>query len=205
MGGDLGSFVRCAHPACLLRPTTGWFFFNRASRIGGRACLTAAVLAATPKPPDGCLFSTPCAACSKMRQEEDFLWERQVWSYFLQVALGVQYLHHNHVLHRQGGGLPMVVGAQQERGAGRACPARQPPRRVSLPCRQSSIWFDASTLLLPGLLCRDLKPQNIMLTKKDGSGLLKVSTLHTCCTRARFDLQRIGCLLEASMPGSRRL
>ncbi|KAL4444132.1 hypothetical protein ABPG75_011869, partial [Micractinium tetrahymenae] len=60
---------------------------------------------------------------SKMREAEDFLWERQVWGYFLQVALGVQYLHHNHVLHR------------------------------------------------------DLKPQNIMLTKKNGSGLLKIVDL----------------------------
>ncbi|KAI7836760.1 hypothetical protein COHA_009398 [Chlorella ohadii] len=36
----------------------------------------------------------------KMADNEDFLWERQIWNLFLQAALGVQYLHRNHVLHR---------------------------------------------------------------------------------------------------------
>jgi NIMA (never in mitosis gene a)-related kinase len=36
----------------------------------------------------------------KMADDEDFLWERQIWNLFLQAALGVQYLHRNHVLHR---------------------------------------------------------------------------------------------------------
>jgi hypothetical protein len=35
-----------------------------------------------------------------MRGDEDFLWERQVWAYFLQAALAVQHLHHNRILHR---------------------------------------------------------------------------------------------------------
>ena len=49
-------------------------------------------------PPAACRLRL--APCSKLRQDEGFLWEREVWAYFLQVALGVQYLHHNHVLHR---------------------------------------------------------------------------------------------------------
>lgn len=65
----------------------------------------------TPTPPTHTHFS-------KLREEEDFLWERQVWSYFLQAALGVQYLHHNHVLHRQGGRVAScrVVDVGHQRG-----------------------------------------------------------------------------------------
>ncbi|GAB4818493.1 hypothetical protein N2152v2_005539 [Parachlorella kessleri] len=36
----------------------------------------------------------------KRIETEDCLPERQIWSYFIQLALGLQYLHHNHVLHR---------------------------------------------------------------------------------------------------------
>lgn len=76
---------------------------------------------------------------SKLRDADDFLWERQVWNLFLQAALGVQYLHHNHVLHR------------------------------------------------------DLKPQNIMLTHKKGTGLLKIVDLGVSAELARvFTKVQIG-------------
>ena len=65
-----------------------------------------AIWAAPDGSPIGCFQLPSCccprlpAACSKAREEGDHLWERQVWSYFLQAALGVQHLHHSHILHR---------------------------------------------------------------------------------------------------------
>ncbi|KAL4855335.1 Serine/threonine-protein kinase Nek7 [Chlorella vulgaris] len=88
-----------------------------------------------------------------LREHGGFLWEREVWSYFLQAALGVQYLHYNRVLHRH----PHLL-----------------PNR-----------------------CRDLKPQNIMLTKKKekggSGGLLKIADLGVSAQLARvFTTTQIG-------------
>ncbi|KAI3427061.1 hypothetical protein D9Q98_007001 [Chlorella vulgaris] len=51
-----------------------------------------------------------------LRDQGGFLWEREVWSYFLQAALGVQYLHYNRVLHRDLKPQNIMLTKKKEKG-----------------------------------------------------------------------------------------
>lgn len=75
MRTSYGSDRWAARPVRYMGPT-------RSARGSGAATRAGAALRHPARPP-------PCLA-------------PQVWSFFLQAALGVQYLHRNHVLHRCG-------------------------------------------------------------------------------------------------------
>ena len=136
-----------------------------------------------------------------MRGNDDFLWERQVWAYFLQAALAVQNLHHSHILHRWGPGQAGWARQAAKRGDCRQCTAADPaaagPAAAAaefppfhthgppflLIGRDKLTCLPACPPACPPLPCRDLKPQNLMLAR--GGALLKVADLGDSAELAR--------------------
>lgn len=94
------------------------------------------------------------------------LYPTQVWATLLQVALGLQYLHHNQVMHRCGGRAESCMSLAPGPGVA--------SRRAPAPLLPHSAHRECPAPRAPACSRRDLKPQNILITE---GGLVKLADL----------------------------